>query len=1408
MRIMSQEALAVVSASPSAKLVDKSSRVSKLEAEVLRMEHRGHTLIRREGKIIEGAALLQRSLWARARFNALRQNTQDPLWRYGEEFIVTCNHLAMNAIQTLSDDYIHTSNALIQLAERSLTDPVNDPFSDFSALRTHLIGSTLNNLAALQRLTDDRLETVVNTLHRALIVEGGRMSSLTLFNLAAVYVQCNRFDDACEAVTRCIELVNHYLTFPVRVETVGWAEFVAEVATHATLAHHLVASLALWSDMTDVCLHHSQLALACAAKHLGKKHALTSRCLDRLRAIERIVQGRRGGGNANASNAVTAKGAAAGSPFGKGSQQPEDEFALFSRGEEDAPPMVPLHLGFTTNSRPSQLLPFALAYPIPESVVEFVKIVRNSAPMALPSRGESFLPILGRSAGPAPSAPSGSGGALGASSTNNNRSFNATFSSTASSATNNTSLHMAGGTSKTLVSGAHDRAKLRSLMSDMGGGGSGSGGSGASRAAGLEGGGRSSSQQRQASISLDPSERHNAVESPRLQAIESITTVSSKFGATQLSAHDSSGSLGGAGSKQPLRVVAPPPSRGGSLAQRPSFDRLVLGQSGTHLPEDDEPSFVNENASLQQRIQTITPRPPSAPKTKITTVVPKAHLALYKELQREVHLNLEQHRSPHPQLGPGGVGKRVLHTNLALGTVSRLSPKASSPNLQHRNQSSRALNAAMVLPTGSPAGQVFTSTERHSPGRTRVVAAYQEVSEYPSSLVLKVSDEKLRELSLVRPDHTDEDEASWFAAAVKIQRTYRGMLDRCKVKVIRARNAQQTICRFAAETIWHQWKTYLACKPAKAAVMDRVAFLRTEANVKMIQRLARYHLSVEKYGLLWQQAYEHELYQRRIVQIRTLSIIITQSVARGRRVRKAQQKRQTAVRKIQRFVRIFALFKRVRLIVFTRRMRLRERLQHLISSATRIQRWSRRWMPMRRAIRELRSRQARLQEHFVGFFERDNKYWQDVKHLDDDLCKQTVQRWAVAFGVRRKVHALWTLTQRRLHAARTIQRMFRFRLAQVFVQTFRNEKRSLDLVSRRRQEFREAAIDIQRAARKMLALKELRRRQELAARNQRGAKCIQRLVRWMLFRRTFHSKQKDKGWQVQRYELAQRRKYAAVKFQSLWRMFATLKATAAIRRRIQFNLVDRHVYAVKIQRLARSFVARCRLAHRVAARQALRGPAVQREVRHVNATRIQSVMRMFLSRKDMRTAGFWTACTATRKKRAATAIQSVWRRYASKMYVSQLQRARAFHETCDTAQEHLHMYATTIQSAVRATILLAPKLAAARIAHRERAVLCIQRNAKVYLQRLHNERLATAADDAIQVMFSDEEKLFAALRIQKTVRGRQQRVHFQTAQRAIIKIQCAMRCFLARRRCKRLIEERRLATINILLREQELEACS
>ena len=62
---------------------DESKHVSKLEAEVRRLEVKGSQLVQTEGQEVEGIALLEKALRTRGRFPALNADA----WQRAEQFV-------------------------------------------------------------------------------------------------------------------------------------------------------------------------------------------------------------------------------------------------------------------------------------------------------------------------------------------------------------------------------------------------------------------------------------------------------------------------------------------------------------------------------------------------------------------------------------------------------------------------------------------------------------------------------------------------------------------------------------------------------------------------------------------------------------------------------------------------------------------------------------------------------------------------------------------------------------------------------------------------------------------------------------------------------------------------------------------------------------------------------------------------------------------------------------------------------------------------------------------------------------------------------------------------------------------------------------------------------------------------
>jgi hypothetical protein len=312
---------------------EETRHVSKLEAEVLRMEARGTALVQTEGQELEGTALLEKALRTRARFPALNVDS----WQRAEQFVVVCNQLAVRAMQRLDDGYLNTANELMLAAERTLCNSGNDSFTGFHPLRQHLLGSTLCNSAALCVLNNQPLQNAINSVEKALAVEAPRPATLTMFNLAALQVRQSRFDEAMATATKVIALADHYLKLRLNLNPESeqaFAAFVVEAASHATLAHHLIASVASWAGTWHIAQHHAKLALRCAERYLGEHHALTTRAIHRVNAVQHAI--------------IT---------------------NVKQTGDGTNPPAIPLQMAtFSSPIPPSRLLTFTLVAPYPTTV--------------------------------------------------------------------------------------------------------------------------------------------------------------------------------------------------------------------------------------------------------------------------------------------------------------------------------------------------------------------------------------------------------------------------------------------------------------------------------------------------------------------------------------------------------------------------------------------------------------------------------------------------------------------------------------------------------------------------------------------------------------------------------------------------------------------------------------------------------------------------------------------------------------------------------------------------------------------------------------------------------------------------------------------------------------------------------
>ena len=247
----------------------------------------------------------------------------------------------------------------------------------------------------------------------------------------------------------------------------------------------------------------------------------------------------------------------------------------------------------------------------------------------------------------------------------------------------------------------------------------------------------------------------------------------------------------------------------------------------------------------------------------------------------------------------------------------------------------------------------------------------------------------------------------------------------------------------------------------------------------------------------------------------------------------------------------------------------------------------------------------------------------------------------------------------------------------------------------------------------------------------------------------------------------------------------------------------RHLYAKKLQRTVRWFLAKRRRARLQETSRELHSASALHELQDCAAARIQKNWKMHKEKTQSYHLIF--APTEARKK-AATMFQRLWRKYHADERVRRLLLARQAHQQAAINDEHYAAYVIQLQSFVRQRVIAPNRIrrrkegirtdAATRIQSLVRGVMARQRVARI--RHRHHLR----ADER----FSEDEVHFFAIRIQKCFRGYQQRKIFRVVHQAAITIAYAFRRFVAMRKAQRRRNERKDAMDSALERERNFSA--
>ncbi|KPA85134.1 hypothetical protein ABB37_01519 [Leptomonas pyrrhocoris] len=129
-------------------------------------------------------------------------------------------------------------------------------------------------------------------LLKALVNARGVWCGVVLYNLAVAFLDVEHYDDAAEAIARCMELSFFYLQAaenslhdPFSTTTEAACAIHASMARQIIHGHHFIATMAAWCDPAGpVEVQHCEMAMGCATRYLSPADAKQHECQRRLAA--------------------------------------------------------------------------------------------------------------------------------------------------------------------------------------------------------------------------------------------------------------------------------------------------------------------------------------------------------------------------------------------------------------------------------------------------------------------------------------------------------------------------------------------------------------------------------------------------------------------------------------------------------------------------------------------------------------------------------------------------------------------------------------------------------------------------------------------------------------------------------------------------------------------------------------------------------------------------------------------------------------------------------------------------------------------------------------------------------------------------------------------------------------------
>lgn len=545
--------------------------------------------------------------------------------------------------------------------------------------------------------------------------------------------------------------------------------------------------------------------------------------------------------------------------------------------------------------------------------------------------------------------------------------------------------------------------------------------------------------------------------------------------------------------------------------------------------------------------------------------------------------------------------------------------------------------------------------------------------------LMQAYDLDLSRISILKKDSMPEVR---FRAVQMIQRQWRYFYAHLVLE--RRREAAEAWLRKvqAASTICYsiqQWKERLpAILLARELRKERIKAM----HLSKIQSFLREMVSVEEWGRKCAALYQRLLEEKRQREKEAAAATMIQSVWRMHAEKRWLATRQKSALRLQTAWWCYVARKELLARRVHKKLMYEDYLCSVTAQIIYIQRWYRACKSRIAVAGLIEQKKAELEAYLCReeeFFNTEMGDLMDDPYLEIKMKKvMSVLRGA---KIRGELAVQW---RSRNTINEAITKLVLRRRGVHTLSALAEEKRCRDALRRRREEVRDAAIRIQslvrqyQAKQRVLRLRECFRLMDEAACRIQGA--------WTEYKeRARRSSSREREALLEEVEaMGKLRTYAATRIQAMWRGSKTRHEQAAF---FQFMGSTRHAYAQRIQGAWRRFKA-VREGKAVASKVRQERDSAALLGRQINAaTIIASLCRMYLVRKTLKDQGRPLFPTEFQRFRAARAIQSAWRCYASRNYVHQMKLATAYEDTEKASSEALHFYATLIQAIVRGKLL-------------------------------------------------------------------------------------------------------------------------